>query len=227
MNRLILKSSSLLQIASDLHLEIGFKRIIKPHKPFLILAGDIGYPSQTNYKDFMLDMSGMFDKVFILSGNHEFDTLKDRSDISPTELRIKNICEMRNNLFYLQKTEHTIDEQDNIVLAGCTLFSELPKTKNSYHLDHSIWLHKITEQNKSKNYIIATHHCPHVSLIKTKFRNFIPKYFTSDQSHIFRKDNVFMWIFGHTHDNVNILKDNTFFVTNQYGKFEHPIRNFK
>jgi len=224
MNRLMLKSSSLLQIASDLHLEIGFKRIIKPYKPFLILAGDIGYPSQTIYKDFILDMSSMFDKVFILSGNHEFDTLTNHFDISPIELRIKNICEMRNNLFYLQKTEHTIDEQDNIVLAGCTLFSELPKSKNSYHLDHSKWLQNITEQNK--NYIIATHHCPHISFITKKFRNVAPRYFTSDQSHIFRKDNVFMWIFGHTHDNVNLIKDNTLFTTNQYGKFIYPITNY-
>lgn len=224
MNQLIRKSSSLLQVASDLHLEIGFKRFIKAHKPFLLLAGDIGYPSQSSYKDFMLDMSSIFDKVFILSGNHEFDGY---SDLSIVETDIKNICEMRNNLFYLQKTEHTIDEQNKIVLAGCTLFSELPKIKNEYHLDHSTWLQNITKENKDKNYIIVTHHCPHVSLITKKFRNFIPKYFTSDQSEIFIRDNVFMWIFGHTHDNVNIIKDNTLFYTNQYGKFDDPIKNYK
>ena len=101
-NRLITKAFSVLQFASDLHLERGYKRDIIPKKPYLILTGDIGYPKQDSYKQFVLRMSDNFDKVFIISGNHEFDNLLNPYNINPIENKIRNICDMRNNLFFLQ-----------------------------------------------------------------------------------------------------------------------------
>ena len=213
---LISKTKSILQYASDLHLERGLKRHITPTKPFLLLGGDIGYPRQESYKNFLFKVSSDFDKVFILSGNHEFDLSINPYNINPTEEIIINICNMRNNLYYLQKNEHIIDESENIVLAGCTLFSELPKSKNSYHNDHSTWLDNITK-NSNKNYVIATHHCPHIKLLAKKYINFIPRYFASDQSNIFMRNNVFMWIYGHSHFNFDYTMQNTFFTCNQYG----------
>ena len=89
MNRLISKANSLLQYSSDLHLEKGFKRIIYPSKPYLVLAGDIGYPDDITYKNFLFEMSFLFDKVFVISGNHEFDKLLDKSELFPIEEKIK------------------------------------------------------------------------------------------------------------------------------------------
>ena len=63
----------LTQYISDLHLEKNFPRNIKAEKPFLILAGDIGYPFQKSYVDFLQSLSYQFDKVFIITGNHEYD----------------------------------------------------------------------------------------------------------------------------------------------------------
>lgn len=226
-NRLINKAFSILQFASDLHLERGYKRDIIPLKPCLVLAGDIGYPNQNSYKQFLLGMSHKFDKVFVISGNHEFDNLTNPFSIEPVEYQIRNICALRNNLFYLQKSQHVIDDADNIILAGCTLFSELPKSKNDYHYEHTLWLRKITKENKNNNYVIATHHCPHVSLLTRKYYNFVPRYFASNQKEVFSRDNVFMWLYGHSHDNVNAMMDNTLFMTNQYGGYKYPIKNYR
>ena len=77
MNNTILKSISLIQYVSDLHLEKKINnRSIIAKKPYLILAGDIGYPFQNNYKNFLLHMSYIFNKVFLIAGNHEYDLLK-------------------------------------------------------------------------------------------------------------------------------------------------------
>ena len=71
--------NKLLQYVSDLHLEKGFKRNIIPKKPNLILGGDIGYVFKKSYEEFLLyKISPNFEKVFILSGNHEYDTFKNK-----------------------------------------------------------------------------------------------------------------------------------------------------
>ena len=101
-----------LQYVSDLHLEKGFKRVIKPSKPYLLLGGDIGYPNQQSYKNFLLDVSTQFEKVFILTGNHEYDNT-EHSELFKVEDKVKNICGMRNNLFYLQKDTHKLFENKN------------------------------------------------------------------------------------------------------------------
>ena len=173
----------------------------------------------------MLEMSFLFDKVFILSGNHEFDLDKYKT-IEHTEAQIQNICSMRNNLFYLQKSQQLIDPVENISIAGCTLFSELPKAKYHHHVDHSLWLQNTVKNNPNISYIIATHHCPHIRLINGVYNKFLPKYFSSDQSKTFKNNNVIMWIFGHTHSNININLHNTFFTTNQYGIHKKPMKHF-
>ena len=223
---LLKKTRSILQYASDIHLEKGFQRNITPHKPFLVLNGDIGYPHENSYKHFLLEMSFFFDKVFIIPGNHEFD---DRTiSYDDTEISIKNICNMRNNLIYLQKSRYLIDKKDNIFIAGCTLFSEFPLSKQPIHINHSKWLIDLVKSNKSDNYVITTHHCPHINLLLGgNYKFFNPKYFASDQTNVFENRNVFMWIYGHSHYNKEITMKNTLFTTNQYGKYEHPLMKYK
>lgn len=224
-NNLINKTRSILQYASDIHLEKGFKRNITPSKPFLVLNGDIGYPRENSYKHFLLEMSFLFDKVFVLAGNHEF--CDRRISYDDTEISIKNTCNMRNNLIYLQKSRHLIDEKDNIFIAGCTLFSEFPLSKQPIHINHSKWLADLVTSDKSQNYVIATHHCPHINLLLGgNYKFFNPKYFASDQTIVFENRNVFMWIYGHSHYNKEITMKNTLFTTNQYGKFEYPLANY-
>ena len=171
-------------------------------------------------------MSFLFDKVFVISGNHEFDKLLDKSELFPIEEKIKNICNTRNNLIYLQKSKHLLDKEDNLYIAGCTLFSELPRVKTHIHINHTKWLFDTVTQNKN-NYVIATHHCPTIQLLKGKYHNFVPKYFVSEQNEVYSKDNVIMWIYGHTHQNLNMTINDTLFVSNQYGCKRNPINGYK
>ena len=198
MDKLFNKTRSLLQYASDLHLEKGYKRYIKPLKPYLLLGGDIGYPSQINYENFLLNTSSDFDKVFLLTGNHEYDLFYQ----SYTNELIHNICAKRKNIYFLQKNTHVLCEDSRLLIAGCTLWSNLPKSKHEHHLEHIKWIKQILENNPNNNYVIATHHAPLFELLNDVSR--VPNYFASNQSELIQMKNMICWIYGHTHINKNI-----------------------
>jgi len=67
-----------IQLASDIHLEFEgcYERMpkIKAVSPdnVLVLAGDIGKPSQPIYKQFLNEMAQQFAKVIVVAGNHEY-----------------------------------------------------------------------------------------------------------------------------------------------------------
>ena len=227
MSNLLLKSIFRIQYVSDLHLEKNFNnRSIIAKKPYLILAGDVGYPFENNYKNFLLHMSYIFDKVFIISGNHEYDFLRKDENINDRDLLINNTCASRNNLFFLQEQTHTICEKDNISIAGCTLWSKLPKSKHEYHLKHKLWLENIIKNNPNNNYIVATHHAPLFECLPSYSLNGTQNYFASDQKDIINNKNLLLWLHGHTHLNKNIIINGLNIVSNQYGSYEFPLKGY-
>ena len=218
------RTMELIQYASDLHLEKGFPRIIRPHKPFLILLGDIGYIHSQIYKYFLHNVSNDFEKVFVLSGNHEYDNY--RNNIKFVEDKIRNICSQRNNLFYLQKETHEICKDENIHLIGCTLWSKLPKSKFKYHEEHVDYLKNTISFEKNKYFVVATHHCPLFQCINVS-NNYTPNYFASNQQNLFDNENIICWIHGHSHINRDFIFKDKWVLSNQYGKFLTSCRKFK
>lgn len=215
------KVKSLLQYSSDLHLERGFQRTLNITKPYLLLGGDIGCPFDLTYKQFLLNISQYYEKIFLLSGNHEYIG----GDVNKIDLYIRNICEMRNNLFFIQKETHSLCKENNIILAGCTLWSSKPLSKYEHHLDHKRWLTNLINNNPNNNYVIGTHHCPLYECLNS--RSTTPNYFASDQSNIIMNNNVICWIYGHSHNNKNINFNGKWLLTNQYGSYENPLYGFK
>lgn len=226
-NNIFKRTNSILQYVSDLHLEKGFKRIIKPMKKYILLGGDIGYPKENNYKKFILELSDYYDKIFVISGNHEYDNCKSIEEIEEIDKIIDNICNMRNNIFYLQKKSYIICDNYKIKLTGCTFWSELPISKYNLHINHKKWLENELEINKNYNHIIGTHHCPLYECLNTNSNLKISKYFATDQKNIIKKNNVIAWIHGHSHINKNIKIYNKNILTNQYGNNKNPLLNYK
>jgi predicted phosphodiesterase len=222
-SRLFTKSNSLIQYVSDLHLEKGFKRNINPKKPYLLLGGDIGMPSSIEYKQFLFEMSNTFDKVFIISGNHEYDFCKN---IDEVEQEINDICSAKNNLIYLQKNTHLLCEKNNLYIGGCTFWSKLPKSKFEYHQDHKKWIENLLSENIKNNYVIATHHCPLLQCLNKSFHNYVPNYFASDQTDLVKMNNLVCWIHGHSHINKNFSLYGKWILSNQYGSYKNPLYNY-
>ena len=218
--------NNLFYYLSDLHIEKGFRRVININKnfrerPYLILSGDIGYVNEKNYQDFLYDISSRFEKVFIVAGNHEYDN--NKKSIEEINVDIQDICNGKNNLIFLQQKTFKICEARNIILAGCTLWSKLPKSRRKYHLQDKKWLHDTLENDTINNYVIATHHSPihpHIKIRKNAH------YFSSNQTALLKKNNLIMWIHGHNHVNKDRILYNTLITTNQYGSYRDPQKGF-
>ena len=208
------------QLISDVHLEMGTYHVIKPRAPYLLLAGDIGYPESQIYKDFIKRCSKKFEKVFYISGNHEYYQNNKCSQKSIEEIDdyIKDICRQYNNVYYLQNNYYAFDD---LLIVGSTLWSDIENSCLSDLSDYSKIYHDKNELltvndsthmfNKNKEYIqsiietsvknvlVMTHHLPSYKMILPEFESSPYKsHFASDLEYLFRPP-VVAWVCGHAH----------------------------
>ena len=228
----------LLQILSDVHLEFdrdGFDFPIKA--PYLALLGDIGDPSTETYRNFLLKQSKRYEKVFVIAGNHEnyYQTPAEANRL------IADICKtIPDKLIHLDKTR--FDLTDNIVILGCTLWSNVFRHQklaaersvadyslirdwtvdktNEAHSDHVQWLsYAIAEAEKDgKLVIVLTHHAPTFKGTSApKYENsLITSVFATDLEYMF-KSPIVVWSYGHTHYSNDVLINNVRICSNQLG----------
>lgn len=208
------------QIISDIHLETGIYHQLKPKAPYLILAGDIGYPETQIYKDFMKQCSKKFKKIFYTSGNHEYYNKNNKNikSIQEIEESIKTVCLQFDNIYYLQNSYYDLD--DNLRIVGTTLWSDIKIHKDDFNDYSNIYksdkqlittIDTINMFNKNKEYLeniirssdknilIITHHLPSYEMILSeyKFSEYI-SYYASNIEYLFKKP-VIGWVCGHSH----------------------------
>lgn len=226
-----------IQYISDIHLEflhiMEVKSIIRkiiPAAPIIVLAGDIGNPFSKNnhYEQFIEEMSKKFDKVFLISGNHEYY----HNNIDMVEERIKTIVSKYMNVTYLQ---NSYEDYNNIRWIGSTLWSQLdnPKkfindiyipnmTVDRYNMLHCMAVKSIEEMIKDSKLpcIVISHHMPSYHLISKEYydENY-NMWFASHMDNIIEehKDKLLGWIYGHTHRANNSMINNIPMYCNPVG----------
>jgi len=219
------------QYFSDVHLEHLTKNDIKnlniiKNAPYLILAGDIGYPRDEIYDYFLSMMSLVFDHVFIIAGNHEyFSTEEDLVD--KIDDIIRNKLNKYNNITYLQNEIYKIPKSDIIIFGG-TLWTDIKKSEEKmvfntigdykYILNftpdkprnmhkHAIKkLEEYIEMYPNNKFIVISHHMPKKMLIDPKYRNAINNSAYASDVKIADNKNIIKWICGHTHTKTEIGK---------------------
>lgn len=153
------------QVLSDIHLELYKDKWNSiPKFPItatnLILAGDIGNPFKSNYKMFIEWCSGNFNKVWIISGNHEYYSKNKRRLMEKIDEQLYQIAGSFRNVTYLQ-CDTDILEIDGFKMAilGCTFWSYIPdnlasiisKGMNDYYNIHfDSYLKSITTTDINK-----------------------------------------------------------------------------
>jgi predicted phosphohydrolase len=217
------------QLISDIHLEFhkNLPEII-PKAPYLLLAGDVGYPEQPLFEYFLKDVSKKFNTVFYTPGNHEYyQKFKEKDEPKLTILEIdnliKNICSKFNNIIYLNKSTYDFD---NYKIIGATLWSNIKKTDyliNDYNqiyknktdnitINDIINLHnehlnfiKSEIKNSQKINIVMTHHLPSKKLILAEYIKKYPNYnshFASDLDYLLDPEYIHTWVCGHSHSHI-------------------------
>ena len=237
-----------IQYASDLHLEFSDNwRYLKDHplKPvgdILVLAGDIGYLGDENYTvhPFWDWASDNYEQVIACMGNHEFYKYYDVATLPDgycLEIR-KNVKSYYNGVVRVGDTDFILS----------TLWSYIPLSEASYteravtdfhrilcngeimtfadfNREHSRCLQFIKDSvsnSRAAKKIVVTHHVP-------SFRMLCPKYadskingaFTVELADYIEQSGIDVWIYGHSHYNVDIGIGNTLCVSNQLGYVFH------
>lgn len=119
-----------IQYASDLHLEFfrsqpAFQSLLKPVAPLLALAGDIGYPKDPVYTEFLRYCSEHWESVFVVAGNHEF--YNSKSPVQSHTEQIQQCATMASafpNVHFLQRGRVELPKYGVSVL-GVTLWTDL------------------------------------------------------------------------------------------------------
>lgn len=237
-----------IQIVSDLHIEkINSSKIngldyITPSAPILILAGDIGSLYKFNQLyNFFNSIYTYFDHILYIPGNNEYYYDKQNILFDNLNIKLLSLQKFFHNLKILNKSYTIIDDY---LFCGCVLWSfihyELPNFVKIYNFNKDIYNRKnliekkyiqkiinISKQKKLKT-VIITHYAPSKLLLtNNKLKFFYRRLYYNNMDYLF--NNNLIWIYGHTHSNVNRKIDNTHFFSNQKGSSKNCndfIKNF-
>src|ERR1044071_6395366 len=165
-----------IRLLSDIHLECqDWDVTFSKSADIVILAGDIGHPTDDSYTKLLMKLSLLHSAVIVITGNHEYYS---KNTILEIDTRIKEISDDLDNVYFLQKNSFVYD---NIKFIGCTLWSEGTDTSLSKYIndfkyipnfdidayselnkDHKAWLTSELSKSKLKNekICVITHYLP-------------------------------------------------------------------
>jgi predicted phosphodiesterase len=240
-----------IQVSSDIHLEMYDKNvsitdILIPCADYLVLSGDIGYPLERNYYNFLKQCSESFEKVFVITGNHEYYS---KLSMITIDNQIQQICDNFDNVYFLNNDIYNDEENSGYTFIGTTMWSRIDKykefaihnTMNDYRLiynghdapiipndinklyDKNLeWLTKSIAEHKDKKIIIITHHMPSFNFIDDKYkRSPVNSAYASNLEQLVQdNDNIKYWIFGHTHSSVFAKINKCEYICNPIGYLE-------
>lgn len=239
-----------IQIASDLHIEYTHNKVPDPYEyivpiaDVLVLAGDIGSLYKLEQlRGFLDQIAKFFQAVLYIPGNHEFYTIPSITPISyaALESRLFSLDKNIKNLFILNRSSVRIG---NTCIVGCTLWTRPTCTvppfivringlnTRGYIDKHEKDLHyikKMIKYCKKANYemVVITHYPPSLlALNGIKKKKAFMSLYATDLDELLTKDNMSIWICGHTHKNFDFNIDGCRVVSNQKGKPKDRVTDY-
>jgi len=216
-----------LQYISDIHLE---HRTIIPRIPaktnYLALLGDIGHPNKPLYSEFLKYCSKNWDKVILLSGNHEY--MQPKYSMKDIDDMIQSNVNKYPNITYLNNQKLILD---NHLILGTTLWSDSTKTApghkiNDLYYDSLQWLKGNIKQNTNKDIVVLTHYLPSYKLIIPKYHGYKTKFqYASNLDHLIKRP-VKAWLCGHSHCQLEKYINGVYCGINTLG-YPHENNNAK
>lgn len=211
---------------SDLHLEfmnkIEIQTFVKKLSAYptqentvCILAGDIGKPQEPYYDQFFRFIHQHFPKTFVIPGNHEYYTSEKNNTVEKTDAWLKNYFQQYDNITLLNNSFEIYKDHCFIGSVLWTHIFDPLRTINDTNYIPELDVKRYNELNQhcvaflqqcilsNERCIVITHHMPSEQLIDQKYKNDVLKpynqWFYCNVEHLFLKDKVKAWVYGHTH----------------------------
>lgn len=234
-----------IRLLSDLHHEFmtGKEEKAQPYFEYrgedvLILAGDIACGS-TNVMDTIKRFKAAgFPEVIYVPGNHEYYGTSFRDFNAKMSLKVFE----HDNVHFMNPGCTIIDD---VVFIGAPLWTNFrgdihakmaaksmitdfrlidgfhPDHAESMFREHLSFIKMMYEVHPNQKKVIVTHFLPAVECISPRFRgaNLLNNYFANDLGEWISTLSDTTWLFGHTHDKVDITIGDTRLVANPYGYF--------
>lgn len=199
---------------------------------YLLIAGDLGIGSNylSVYDEIVERTRGKFKQVFFVRGNHDYWSLDKPFNKDHQFVKV----ELDENTVLLGCTLWTpIKEyrpngqlkwhfsEEYLVHSYMNDFGLIKnfsiKKHNARYAEESVWLHDKCKQYANKKIVIMTHHGPRAELISPIYNKSAinAAYFVTDKS--CDDLNPTLWIYGHTHQQSDIIINNTRYVNNAVG----------
>lgn len=233
-----------IQYMSDLHLEFTENLHYIKTKPFepladvLVLAGDTFYLRDTiaPQMNFWNWASDHYRQVILVPGNHEY---YNNGDV--TERGDSWQWMFRPNVGYYQNKVLRIDDTDFIIT---TLWSKIPErdmfyvlrgmndfrqiltdgrrfTPDDFNLEHEKslnFLKQAVNLSTAKHIVVVTHHLPTLSVVSAQHKgSVLNSAFATELGYYIADTHIDVWIYGHSHTNIDTIIGSTKIVCNQLG----------
>lgn len=237
-----------IRLLSDLHTEFKPDPAFQSYFEYrgedvLVLAGDIASGS-TNAMDVIKQfLRAGFPEVIFVPGNHEYYG----TEIRDFDAKMKLKCAKFPNVHFLNAGWVKI--KDTIFVGGtlwtnfrCNPFAELdaesmiadfrlikgfkPAHASLKYYEHLQMFQSIAKHFSKEKKVFISHFLPAEECISPRFRelgNLLNYYFANNLGEWIADLENSTWLFGHTHDTVDIMIGDTRVISNPYGYYGHEV----
>ena len=223
-------SSIKFQYVSDIHTEVYASYLrkvdvlpIERHAPYLVLAGDIGHPHTEAYRRFLERCSALFERVFVVAGNHEYYQTKRRDNpMEVVDVMARAVCGRFPNVVFLQNEVWHFPDFPLTVFGGTFWTAVVPEEQalvesivgDYKHIPDftpakSVELHRAAMEaledalntHRDRSFAIVSHHLPRKDLVHAQYADSgVNSAYASDvPAAIGEHPRILAWFYGHTH----------------------------
>lgn len=237
-----------IRLLSDLHTEFKPDPAFQDYLEYkgedvLVLAGDIASGS-TNVMDVIKQfLKAGFPEIIFVPGNHEYYG----TEIRDFDAKMNMKCSRFPNVHFLNPGWVKI--KDTIFIAGtlwtnfrCSPLAEMdashmiadfrlirgftPQQASLKYYEHLRLFQSLNKQFPLEKKVFVSHFLPAEECISPRFRdsgNLLNYYFANNLGEWIGELENSTWLFGHTHDSIDIKIGSTRLISNPYGYFGHEI----
>ncbi len=236
-----------IRLLSDLHTEFRLPYKTAAFSAYfgedvLVLAGDIASGSSNTIDVIKHFKSTGFNHIIYVPGNHEYYG----TSLADFDAKMRDKCAKLENVHFLNKDSIEID---GVLFVGATLWTDFNNSIHArlsamrkiacfrlikdftldtcvkLNISHASYIKQAYENRGDRKVVVITHFLPALACVSPHFKENDPwglnDYFAPDldaDGWISSLENT-TWLFGHTHDVVDIKLGNTRLVCNPHGYY--------